>query len=111
MRSGILKNTSVVSITEGGQNGDGFGGTDESSQTTEFRRKFECGYRFMPNVSMRKLTKAIENEKYPRVKLRLLACWERKKDHSIRKIAKYLSIVYSIVRNWLVRMRDRGLDG
>ena len=65
----------------------------------------------MPNVSMKRLTRTIENESDPRAKLRLLACRERKKGHSIRKIAKYLGIAYSTARDWLVRIRDRGLKG
>ena len=65
----------------------------------------------MPNVSMKRPTRTIENESDPRAKLRLLACRERKKGHNIRKIAKYLGIAYSTARDWLVRIRDRGLKG
>ena len=58
----------------------------------------------MPNVNMKGLTRTIENESDPRAKLRLLACRERKKGHSIRKIAKYLGMAYSTTRDWLVRI-------
>ena len=37
----------------------------------------------MPNVSTRKLTKAIEGERNPTAKFRLLACRSRKNGYSI----------------------------
>ena len=46
----------------------------------------ESGHRFMPNVSTRKLAKAIEGERNPTAKFRLLACRSRKNGYSIRKI-------------------------
>ena len=101
----------MVPTIEGMQNSSGFVGTDKPSQTAESCRRLECGCRFMPNVSMKRLTRTIENESDPRAKLRLLACRERKKGHSIRKIARYLGIAYSTARDWLVRIRDRGLKG
>ena len=89
----------MVPTIEGMQNSSGFVGTDKPSQTAESCRRLECGCRFMPNVSSRplnqRLTRTIENESDPRAKLRLLACRERKKGHSIRKIARYLGIAYS----------------
>ena len=65
----------------------------------------------MLNVSMKRLTRAIESEKDPRAKLGLLACRLRRRDHSIREICKELGMPYSAVRDWLVRMRERSLKG
>ena len=44
-------------------------------------------------------------------KFRLLACLGRKKGHSIRRISRDLKTAYSTIRDWLLRMRDRGLKG
>ena len=71
----------------------------------------ESRHRFMPNVSTRKLTKAIEGERNPTAKFRLLACRFRKRGYSIRKICRELGTAYSTVRDWLVRMSKRGLKG
>ena len=71
----------------------------------------ESGHRFMPNVSTGKLTKAIEGERNPTAKFRLLACRSRKNGYSIRKICRELGTAYSTVRDWLVRMGKRGLKG
>ena len=40
-----------------------------------------------------------------------MACLGRKKGHSIRRIARDLKTAYSTIRDWLLRMRDRGLKG
>ena len=101
----------MVPTIEGMQNSSGFVGTDKPSQTAESCRRLECGCRFMPNVSMKRPTRTIENESDPRAKLRLLACREKRKGRSIRKIARYPGIAYSTARDWLVRIRDRGLKG
>ena len=53
----------------------------------------------MPNVSTRKLTKAIEGERNPTAKFRLLACRFRKNGYSIRKICRELGMPYSTVRD------------
>ena len=65
----------------------------------------------MPGVSEKRLEKAARREKDRRAKFRLLACLGRKRGHSIRKISRDLETAYSTVRDWLVRMRDRGLRG
>ena len=44
-------------------------------------------------------------------KFRLLACRDRKKGHGIREISRDLQTSYLTVRDWLVRMRERGLKG
>ena len=65
----------------------------------------------MPGVSGKRLKKAARREKNRRAKFRLLACLGRKSGYSIRRISRDLETAYSTVRNWLVRMRDRGLRG
>ena len=65
----------------------------------------------MPGVSEKRLTRAARREKNPRAKLRLIACWDRKRDHKIRGIARDLEMAYSTVRDWLVRMHGQGLKG
>ena len=40
-----------------------------------------------------------------------MACRERKRGRSIRGIAGDLGVAYLTARDWLVRMRDRGLKG
>ena len=65
----------------------------------------------MPGVSEKRLEKAARKEKDKCAKFRLLACLGRKKGHSIRRIARDLKTAYSTIRDWLLRMRDRGLKG
>ena len=65
----------------------------------------------MPGVSEKRLEKAARREKDKCAKFRLLACLGRKRGHSIRRIAKDLETAYPAIRDWLLRMRDRGLKG
>ena len=65
----------------------------------------------MPGVSEKRLKKAVRREKNRRAKFRLLACLGRKRGHSIRRISGDLETAYSTIRDWLVRMRERGLKG
>ena len=65
----------------------------------------------MPGVSERRLEKAARREKDKCAKFRLLACLDRKKGHSIRRISRDLKTAYSTIRDWLLRMRDRGPEG
>ena len=65
----------------------------------------------MPGVSEKRLEKAARREKNHTAKFRILACLARKRGHSIRRISRYLKTPYSTVRDWLLRMRDRGLKG
>ena len=65
----------------------------------------------MPGVSKRRLARAARREKDAREKLRLIACRDRKRGHHIRRISRDLGTAYSTVRDWLVRMRERGLKG
>ena len=65
----------------------------------------------MPGVSEKRLEKAARREKDKCAKFRLLACLDRKKGHSIRRISRDLKTAYSTIRDWLLRMRDRGLKG
>ena len=65
----------------------------------------------MPDASEKRLEKAARREKDRRAKFRLLACLSRKRGRSIRRISRDLETAYSTVRDWLVRMRDRGLRG
>ena len=71
--------------------------------------RLESGTAFMPGVSEKRLEKAARREEDKCAKFRLLACLGRKKDHSIRRISKDLKTAYSTIRDWLLRMRDRGL--
>ena len=73
--------------------------------------RLESGTAFMPGVSEKRLEKAARREKDKCAKFRLLACLGRKKGHSIRRIARDLKTAYSTIRDWLLRMRDRGLKG
>ena len=73
--------------------------------------RLESGTAFMPGVSEKRLEKAARKEKDKCAKFRLLACLDRKRGHSIRRIAKDLKTAYSTIRDWLLRMRDRGLKG
>ena len=73
--------------------------------------RLESGTAFMPGVSEKRLKKAARKEKGKYAKFRLLACPGRKKGHSIRRIARDLKTAYSTIRDWLLRMRDRGLKG
>ena len=73
--------------------------------------RLESGAAFMPDVSLKKMEKAAQKEKNPCAKLRLLACLGRKKGRSIRGISGDLKTAYSTVRDWLMRMRNRGLKG
>ena len=96
------------------QGKDGSGGSKKTGPPAKFRSEcvtLKTGRKFMPNVSMKKLTKAVEGERDPLAKLRLLACRWRKAGRSIREICKILGMPYSTVRDWLVRMSRRGLKG
>ena len=72
-------------------------------------RQLESGAAFMPSVSEKRLEKAARREKDHTAKFRLLACLARKRGCSICWIARELKTPYSTVRDWLLRMRDRGL--
>ena len=94
--------------------GGGFDDPEKTGQPTKSgygRKTLESGHRFMPNVSTRKLTGAIESERNPTAKFRLLTCRFRKNGYSIRKICRELGMPYSTVRDWLVRMSKRRLKG
>ena len=73
--------------------------------------RLESGTAFMPGASEKRLEKAARREKDKCAKFRLLACLDRKKGHSIRRISRDLKTAYSTIRDWLLRMRDRGLKG
>ena len=65
----------------------------------------------MPGISEKKLEKAARREKNHTAKFRILTCLTRKRGHGIRRISRDLKTPYSTVRDWLLRMRDRGLRG
>ena len=65
----------------------------------------------MPDTSEERLGKMAGREKNLRAKLRLFTCRERKRGRSIRGIAGNLGVAYSTARDWLARMRGRGLRG
>ena len=73
------------------------------------QKRLKTGSMFMPNVSEKRLVRMCAKEKNKLAKLRLLACIMRKRDYSIRKICRELAMPYSTVRDWLVRMQERGL--
>ena len=73
--------------------------------------RLESGTAFMQGASEKRLEKAVRREKGKCAKFRLLACLGRKKGHSIRRISRDLKTAYSTIRDWLLRMRDRGLKG
>ena len=84
----------------------GCGNTRESGGA-----RLESGTALMPGVSEKRLEKAARKEKDRSTKFRLLVCLARKRGHSIRRISRDLKTAYSTVRDWLVRMRGRGLKG
>ena len=93
---------------------DGSGGSERAGLVVESgagQKGLEIGYRFMSNVSKKKLIRASAKERNQLAKFRLLTCIRRKGGHSIRKICKELAMPYSTVRDWLVRMQERGLKG
>ena len=66
--------------------GDGSGDPGKTGRPTKSGhgcKALKSGHRFMPNVSTRKLIKAIESERNPTAKFRLLACRFRKNGYSI----------------------------
>ena len=76
----------MMPATEKMHSGSGSGDPEKTGRPTKSgdgRRMLESGHRFMPNVSTRKLTKAIEGERNPTAKFRLLACRSRKNGYSI----------------------------
>ena len=73
--------------------------------------RLESGTAFMQGASEKRLEKAARREKDKCAKFRLLACLGRKEGHSIRRISRDLKTAYSTIRDWLLRMRDRGLKG
>ena len=75
------------------------------------RARLEAGAALMPAVSEKKLEKAARREKNHTAKFRILACLARKRERSIRRISRDLKTPYSTVRDWLLRMRGRGLRG
>ncbi len=104
----------MMLATEKMRSGSGSGDPEKTGRPTKSgdgRRMLKSGHRFMPNVSTRKLTGAIEGEKDPTAKFGLLACRFRKNGYTIRKICRELGMPYSTVRDWLVRMSKRGLKG
>ena len=67
----------MMPATEKMHSGSGSGDPEKTGRPTKSgdgRRMLESGHRFMPNVSTRKLIKAIEGERNPTAKFRLLAC-------------------------------------
>jgi hypothetical protein len=81
------------------------------TEAAEGSERLESGSRFIPSVSEKRLARAARREKDPRAKLRLIACRDRKRNRSIRRIARDLGVAHSTVRNWPVRMRDWRLRG
>ena len=73
--------------------------------------RLESGGMFMPDVNEKRLERVARREKDARAKLRLIACRDRKGGHRIRRISRDLGTAYSTVRDWLVRMSERGLKG
>ena len=104
----------MMLATEKMRSGSGSSDPEKTGRPTKSgygRKTLESGHRFMPNVSTRRLTGAIEGEKDPTARFRLLACRFRENGYSIRKICRGLGMPYSTVRDWLVRMSKRGLKG
>ena len=76
----------MMLATEKMRSGSGSGDPEKTGRPTKSgygRKTLESGHRFMPNVSTRKLTGAIEGERHPTAKFRLLACRFRKRGYSI----------------------------
>ena len=91
----------MMPATEKMHNGSGSGDPEKTGRPTKSgdgRRVLESEHWFMQNVSTRKLTKAIERERNPTAKFRLLACRLRKKGYNIRKICRELDTAYSSAR-------------
>ena len=69
------------------------------------------GRDFLSMVSIQRLQKLYDLETNGKVKIRLLCAIHRKRGESIDEIAYLLSKSRRTVHSWLVRFRDRGIDG
>ena len=65
---------------------------------------------FMPRVGLKRLRKAIKQERPGKPQIILRVCELRKKGMGIRPIMRKLKQAYSTVRDWLLRMMDADLD-
>jgi transposase len=69
------------------------------------------GNEFLCDVSMQRLQKLYDVETNAKAKIRLLSALHRKKGKSIDEISYLVSKHRRTVHSWLVRFRDRGIDG
>ena len=72
-------------------------------KAAEFRHDREnlpVGPRFISQIHLKKIGKAVRKEGNLRARLRLLACFKRKKSKSIREIPRELVVPYSAMRDY-----------
>lgn len=69
------------------------------------------GKEFLPSVSVQQLQKIYDKETNAKAKIRLLSAIHRKKGKSIDAIADLLSKNRRTIHSWLVRFKQRGIDG
>ena len=74
------------------------------------KKSLPAGNDFLPDIDMDHLKKLYKKEKDPKAKERLLAFMARKRGDSLRTIGKNFCKSFSVIRVWLYRVIDGGLD-
>jgi transposase len=69
------------------------------------------GSNFLPGISLGRLQRLYDEESNAKAKIRLLSAIHRKKGKSIDQIAHLTSRKRRTVHSWLVRFKERGIDG
>lgn len=69
------------------------------------------GKQFLPSLSVRRLQRLYNQETNAKAKIRLLCALHRKRGKSMDGIAYLLSKNRRTIHSWLVRFKERGIDG
>ena len=75
------------------------------------REKLPSGNRFMPNMTMDDISEKIKKVSSGKSREILMACYRRKNGASLREIARQLMKPHTTIRDWLVRITERGING
>ena len=75
------------------------------------RVKIPKGDRFLPDASRENICRMIKKTPPGKARDILIACCKRKDGKGIRSITRELMRPYSTIRDWLIRITHRGLDG
>ena len=73
-------------------------------------KKLPSGDTFMLDMTKEAISEKIKKMSYGKSRYMLSACYMRKRGESLREIARQLMKPFSIVRDWLVRMAERGIE-